>query len=66
MNQDAPFKYFKTSPEVIRLAVMYYVRYPLSYRQVEDIFTNVQTNRDVPRLMIRPLVWLVTHTEFAE
>ena len=30
------FKYFKTSPEIIRLAVMYYVRYPLSFRQVED------------------------------
>ena len=32
-----PFKYFKTSPEVIRLAVMMYIRYPLSWRQVEDI-----------------------------
>ena len=32
-----PFKYFKTSPKIIRLAVMYYVRYPLSFRQVEDI-----------------------------
>jgi len=31
------FKYFKTSPEIIRLAVMYYVRYPLSFRQVENI-----------------------------
>ena len=37
MNQSNLFKYFKTSPEIIRLAVMYYVRYPLSYRQVEDI-----------------------------
>ena len=32
-----PFKYFKTSPELIRLAVMMYIRYPLSLRQVEDI-----------------------------
>ena len=32
-----PFKYFKTSPEVIRLAVMMYVRFPLSLRQVEDL-----------------------------
>jgi len=31
------FRYFKTSPEVIRLAVMMYVRYPLSLRQVEDL-----------------------------
>ena len=29
-----PFKYFKTSPEIIRLAVMMYIRYPLSLRQV--------------------------------
>jgi len=32
-----PFRYFKTSPEVIRLAVMMYVRYPLSLRNVEDL-----------------------------
>jgi putative transposase len=37
MNQKNPFKYYKASPEIIRLAVMYYGRYPLSYRQVEDI-----------------------------
>ncbi len=32
-----PFRYFNSSPEVIRSAVMLYVRYPLSLRQVEDI-----------------------------
>ena len=32
-----PFKYFKTSPEVIRLAVMMYIRFPLSLRHVEDL-----------------------------
>ena len=32
-----PFRYFNSSPEVIRLAVMTYIRYPLSLRQVEDI-----------------------------
>ena len=32
-----PFRYFKTSPDIIRLAVMMYVRYPLSLRQVEDL-----------------------------
>lgn len=37
MSQENPFKYYKTSPEIIKLAVMYYVRYPLSLRQVEDI-----------------------------
>ena len=32
-----PFKYFKTSPEIIRLAVMMYIRFPLSLRNVEDL-----------------------------
>ena len=32
-----PFRYFKSSPEMIRLTVMMYVRYPLSRRQVEDL-----------------------------
>ncbi len=32
-----PFRYFNSSPEVIRLAVMLYVRFPLSLRNVEDL-----------------------------
>lgn len=32
-----PFAYFHSSPEVIRLVVMLYVRYPLSLRNVEDL-----------------------------
>ena len=34
---ENPFRYFKTSPEVIRLAVMMYVRFPLFLRNVEDL-----------------------------
>ena len=37
MTQRSPFRYFKTSPEIIRLAVMLYVCYPLSLRNVEDL-----------------------------
>jgi putative transposase len=37
MSKKNPFKYYKTSPEIIKLAVMCYVRFPLSLRQVEDI-----------------------------
>ena len=37
MTKPASFKYFKTSPEIIRLAVMLYVRFPLSLRNVEDL-----------------------------
>ena len=32
-----PFRYFNSSPEIIRLTVMMYIRYPLSLRQVEDM-----------------------------
>ena len=35
MTKRDPFKYFKTCPELIRLAVMMYVRFPLSLRNVE-------------------------------
>ena len=37
MKNTNPFRYFKTSPEIIRLAVMLYVRFPLSLRNVEDL-----------------------------
>jgi putative transposase len=37
MTQRCPFRYFKTSPEIIRLAVMMYIRFPLSLRNVEDL-----------------------------
>ncbi|NDR57938.1 IS6 family transposase [Pseudoruegeria sp. M32A2M] len=37
MKKDDPFKYFRTSREIIRLAVMMYVRFPLSLRNVEDL-----------------------------
>jgi putative transposase len=32
-----PFKRFNSSPEIIRLVVMMYVRFPLSLRNVEDL-----------------------------
>ena len=37
MAQRSPFRYFKTSSEIIRLAVMLYIRFPLSLRNVEDL-----------------------------
>ncbi len=35
-----PFRYFNSSPEIIRLAVMMYVRFPLSLRQVEGLLSE--------------------------
>jgi|GEM_PF-1054019 len=37
MTKLNPFRYFKTSADIIRLAVMLYVRFPLSLRNVEDL-----------------------------
>ena len=49
-----PFRYFNSSPEVIRLAVMMYVRYPLSLRQVEDLL--FERGIDVCHETVRVLV----------
>ena len=35
-----PFRYFNSSTEIIRLAVMMFVRFPLSLRQVEDLLSG--------------------------
>ena len=37
MTKRSPFRYFKTSPEIIRFAVMLYIRFPLSLRNIEDL-----------------------------
>ncbi len=37
MTQRSPFRCFKTSPEIIRVAVMMYIRFTLSLRNVEDL-----------------------------
>src|SRR6056297_1516727 len=51
MSKRSPFKYFKTSQEVIRLAVMLYVRFPLSLRNVEDLLheRGVDVSRETVR-----------------
>ena len=40
MTKRSPFRYFKTSPEIIRLGVMLYIRFPLSLRNVEDLLNE--------------------------
>ncbi len=37
MTKHSPYGYFKTSPEIIRLAVMLYIRFLFSLRDVEDL-----------------------------
>ncbi|WP_170335878.1 IS6 family transposase, partial [Ruegeria arenilitoris] len=51
MKRRSPFKYFKTSPEIFRLAVMLYIRFPLSLRNVEDLLH--ERGIDVSREAVR-------------
>ena len=37
MTNRSPFRYFKTSPEIIRLGVMMFIRFQLSLRNVENL-----------------------------
>jgi len=52
MCERAPFKYFKTNLEVIRLTVMMYVRLPLSLRNVEGLLHKrwIDVRRESVRL----------------
>jgi hypothetical protein len=63
MKKLSPFRYFKTSPEVIRLAVMMYVRYRLSLRQVEDLLfeRGIDMCRETVRLWWNRLGLLVSY-----
>ena len=47
-----PFRYFDRSPEVIRLVLMMYVKYPLSLRNVEDLLA--ERGIDICHETVRP------------
>jgi len=51
MIRCSPFKWFKTSPEIIGLAVMLYARFPLSLRNVQDLPYNWANDSFVRRPM---------------
>ena len=46
-----PFRYFNRPPEVIRLAVMMYIRFQQSLRQVEDLL--FERNIDICHQTVR-------------
>ncbi len=37
-----PFRYFNSSPKIIRLAVMMYIRYPLSLRRFVNLTVRIK------------------------
>jgi transposase-like protein len=56
MTPRSPFRYFKTSPEIIRLAVMLYIRFQLSLRNVEDLLheRGVEISRKKSARLVEP------------
>lgn len=56
-----PFRYFRSSPEVIRLVVMMYVRFPLSLRNVEDLL--FERGIDLCHETVRLWCWGGGHVE---
>jgi transposase-like protein len=64
MTKHSPIRYFKASPEIIRLAVMMYVRFPLSLGNVEDLMheRDIDGTCDWPlRAKSHPPRWLMDH-----
>lgn len=61
MIQRSPFRHFKTSPEIIRLAVMFYIRFPLSLRNVEDLLRErgieICQGRHPPQGILAGVLW---------
>ncbi len=57
-----PFRFFNSSPEVIRLVVMMYVKYPLSLRNVEDLLA--ERGIDISHETVR--FWWMTEVGIAD
>jgi hypothetical protein len=51
MTKRSPFRYFKTSSEIIRLAVMLHIRFALSICNVEDLLheRGIEISRETVR-----------------
>lgn len=51
LTQRVPFRYFKANPKIIRLAVMFDVRCPVSLRKVEALVheRGIETSRETVR-----------------
>ncbi len=49
MTKPDPFTGFQSSPEIIRLAVMLYVRFPLSLGNVEDLLHESAQAHQLPK-----------------
>ena len=59
MTKRSPFRCFKLLPEVIRLAVRLYIRFPLSLRKVKDLLQ--ERGIDISNETVRVLMGEVRH-----
>lgn len=53
MPRHSPIRQFKTGPEIIRPALMLYIRFPLSLRNVEDLLheRGIDIRHETPQSM---------------
>ena len=60
-----PFRWFESSPEVIRLVVMTYVRYPLSLRNIEDLLfeRGIDICQETVRMCVVDSTSMISHSE---
>ena len=58
MIKPASLKYFKTGPEIIRLTVMLYVRFPLPLQNVKDLVheRGIDVSYESRQILVAP-VW---------
>ncbi len=53
----SPVRYFNSSPEIIRLVVMMYIRFPLSLRNVVDLLAErgIDVCKETVPLLMEPV-----------
>ena len=56
-KSKTPFYRFNSSPEIIRLVVMMYVKFPLSLRNVEDLLAErgIDICHETVRFLVEPV-----------
>ena len=54
---QSPFRYFNSSPEVIRLVVMMYVRFRLSLQKFASVHANVHNHFNLDRHLVDRLTY---------